>query len=293
MAVLFETKQKTIPLINDFIIPPFSYLDTKMKYWKDRRSMWNKYVGDSTETRDGDFGRAYNFQKQSLQKRTSTFDPVLVEIMYKWFCPKENIKILDPFGGEQTKGVVAGCLGYDYYGIELRQEQVDVNTKLAEKYPSVHYVCGNSVHIDDVFMNNDFTFLFTSPPYYNLEVYSDGDSDISAKQSYEDFMFDLTRIFIGCYRLMQNNTFAVIKVGELRKDNGSYYGFVPDFIRMMVQCGWQYYNEIILLNDIGSAQLRAAGNMKSRKIVKLHQNILVFYKGDMSKIKYNYKELRE
>ena len=263
-----------------------------MKYWKDRRSMWNKYIGDSTETRDGDFGRTFNIQKQSLQKRTSTFDPVLVELMYKWFCPKGNIKILDPFGGEQTKGLVAGLLGYEYHGVEIRQDQTDYNKILAEKYSNVHYICGDSTQIDDILTDTDFTFCFTSPPYYNLEVYSDSESDISAKQSYEDFMFDLTRIFTGCYRLMQNDTFTVVKVGELRKDDGSYYGFVPDIIRMMCNTGYKYYNEIILLNDIGSAQLRAAGNMKSRKIVKLHQNILVFYKGDISKIKYNYKELR-
>lgn len=292
MSILFEPKYKSIPLIDDFIIPPFSYLDTKMKYWKDRRSMWNKYVGDSTETRDDDFGRAYNFQKQSLQKRTSTFDPVLVELMYKWFCPKDNIKILDPFGGEQTKGIVAGCLGYEYYGMELRQEQVDLNRKLAEKYPTVHYVCGDSTKIIDAIDDRDFTFCFTSPPYYNLEVYSDNESDISTKQSYTAFLDFLFEIFEECYMMLQNNTFTVVKIGEVRNKYGSYYGLVPDFIRLMRAMGWKYYNEIILLNDIGSAQLRAAGNMKSRKIVKLHQNVLVFYKGDMSKIKDNYKELR-
>ena len=291
MAILFETNYKSIPLIDDFIIPPFSYLDTKQKYWKDRRTMWNKYVQDSTETRDGEFGRAFNFQKQSLQKRTSTFDPVLVELMYKWFCPKDSIKILDPFGGEQTKGIVAGLLGYEYHGVELRQEQVDLNKALTEKY-NVSYYCGNSENIDEIISDRDFTFMFTSPPYYNLETYSDNDSDISTKQSYEDFIEGLITIFNKTYGMMKDDTFAVIKVGEVRKNSGEYYGFVSDSIDIMCNCGWKYYNEIILLNDIGSAQLRAAGNMKSRKIVKLHQNVLVFYKGDMKNIKDKFKELR-
>lgn len=289
---LFDTNFKSIPLIQDFIIPPFSYLDTKQKYWKDRRSMWNKYIEDSTETRDGEFGRTFNIHKPSLQKRTSTFDPVLVELMYKWFCPNDGIKILDPFGGEQTKGLVAGLLGYEYWGIELRQEQVDYNRKKVEKYEKVNYVCGDSMKISDLITDNDFTFLFTSPPYYNLEVYSEDGNDISTKQSYEEFIQMLKRIFYFCYRMMKDNTFAVIKVGEIRKDSNEYYGFVPDCITMMTKIGWQYYDEIILLNDIGSAAIRAAGNMKSRKIVKLHQNILVFYKGDFDKITENYKELR-
>ena len=43
-------------------------------------------------------------------------------------------------------------------------------------------------------------------------------------------------------------------------------------------CGMKYYNEAILLNPIASASMRAEGNMKTRKLVKVHQNILVFKK---------------
>ena len=39
-----------------------------------------------------------------------------------------------------------------------------------------------------------------------------------------------------------------------------------------------FYNEGILLNAIASASMRASGNMKTQKLVKVHQNILVFKK---------------
>jgi hypothetical protein len=39
-----------------------------------------------------------------------------------------------------------------------------------------------------------------------------------------------------------------------------------------------YYNEGILLNAIGGASMRASGNMNSQKLVKVHQNILIFKK---------------
>ena len=39
-----------------------------------------------------------------------------------------------------------------------------------------------------------------------------------------------------------------------------------------------YYNEGILLNAIASASMRANGNMKTQKLVKVHQNILIFKK---------------
>ena len=47
----------------------------------------------------------------------------------------------------------------------------------------------------------------------------------------------------------------------------------------------EFYNDIILVDVVGSASQRAALNMKNRKVVKVHQNVLIFYKGDPKKIK--------
>ena len=289
---LFETKKEVIlnkTLLDSFVVPPFSTLDTRLGYWQDRKRMWNKYLGDTGETRDGQFGRTYNIQKQGLYKQTSMFDPVLVELMYKWFC-KEGGRILDPFGGEQTKGAVAGLMGYKYSGVEIRQEQVDVNNRYTEQFEDVHYICSDSRNIWNLLKENKYDMLLTSPPYFNLEEYSK--SDLSSLEDYDSFLDGLNSIFRACYSLMDEDTFAVIKVGEIRNRNGEMFGFVPDVINMLKYIGWKYYNEIILINQSGTAAIRSAGNMKSRKIVKCHQNILVFYKGDTKKIKERYEALR-
>lgn len=52
------------------------------------------------------------------------------------------------------------------------------------------------------------------------------------------------------------------------------------------------YNELILAESIGSAQLRCKRFMNSaRKVVKRHQNVLVFYKGNPKNIKAIYPEI--
>ena len=49
-----------------------------------------------------------------------------------------------------------------------------------------------------------------------------------------------------------------------------------DTVNAFKRCGMNYYNECILLNPIASASMRANGNMKTQKLVKVHQNVLIF-----------------
>lgn len=57
---------------------------------------------------------------------TSIFDPVLTELLYRWFCPPRGM-IADPFAGGSVRGIVASVLGFQYTGFELRAEQVAAN----------------------------------------------------------------------------------------------------------------------------------------------------------------------
>lgn len=59
----------------------------------------------------------------------------------------------------------------------------------------------------------------------------------------------------------------------------------------MLQAGFCLYNDIILLNAIGSAAMRVRRYMNSRKVARVHQNVLVFYKGDTTKIKDEFGEI--
>jgi len=272
-----------------FGVPPFSVLDARQGYWQERKREWLKLTGDLSETRDGEYGRISDGMITAINEGTSNFDPVLAEVMYKWFCI-DGGKILDPFGGEQTKGVVAGELGYKYIACEIRQDQVDLNNEKTEPYDNVMYYCGDSSEISDIIPDREFDMCFTSPPYYDLEVYSD--DDLSSLGTYDEFMALYRRIFEQCYDMMRDNTFLVIKVGEIRdKSTGNYRGFVSDNINLFKEIGFAYYNEIILVNPAGTAPLRANSNMVSRKVVKTHQNVLVFYKGDTKKIKDYFPQL--
>ena len=275
-----------------FIVPPFSVLDTRSGAWQERKRWWREITGDLSETRDGEYGRFTSGTGgivDGINGGTSNFDPVLAEVMMKWFCP-EGGSVLDPFGGEQTKGVVAGETGHPYTGVEIRQEQVDVDREHTAGYPGVEYICGASTMQEQIVRKRGFDMCLTSPPYYDREVYSA--EDMSALGTYEEFMQQYRSIFAQCYRLLADNSFLVVKVGEIRdKKSGEYRNFVSDTISAMLDAGFIYYDEIILVTAAGTARLRATKSMRSRKVCKVHQNVLVFYKGDLAAIQDRFPAL--
>jgi hypothetical protein len=107
--------------------------------------------------------------------------------------------------------------------------------------------------------------------------------------SYSDFLESYKNIFGQVYSVLDEDSFLVLKLGEIRdKNNGEYRGFIADNIRLMQDIGFKYYNELIMVLSHNTAFLKSDNYMRSRKMVKTHQNILVFYKGDVRNIKDKY-----
>lgn len=271
-------------LRDKFIEPPFSVLDTKSGNWQKRKKQWSRLGIESEIGRD-------NKQVNSIRLETngkdissnpyqSIFDPALCEVLYHWFC-QEGGSILDPFAGGSVRGIVANYLGYKYSGIDIREEQIESNREQAIKILPIQnqpqWYVGDSNELLDNKWNIEFDFVFSCPPYADLEVYSDLYGDISNKP-YNEFLKLYESIIKKSCKHLKNGGLACFVVGEVRDKNGFYLGFVPDTIKAFEKCGMKFYNEAILLNAIASASMRANGNMKSKKLVKVHQNILVFKK---------------
>lgn len=216
---------------------------------------------------------------------TSIFDPVLCELSYRWFCPPGGI-VLDPFAGGSVRGVVASKLGREYVGIELRAEQVEANRAQAEAIcddPAPIWHVGDSRNIRSIAKGVTADFMFSCPPYADLEVYSDDPADISTL-AYADFREVYFEIVAEACALLKTDRFACFVVGEVRGKDGNYYGFVPDTIEAFRRAGLGFYNETILVTAAGSLPIRAGKQFAAtRKVGKTHQNVLVFVKGDPKK----------
>jgi len=267
-----------VSLLRDtFIEPPFSVLDTKTGSWQDRKRKWVDLGIESDLGRDVElFNLACDVAPSA--KKVSVFDPALCEVLYSWFCPEGGL-ILDPFAGGSVRGIVANFMGYNYTGIDIRKEQIDSNIDQAAKIIKNNipkWIVGDSNLVLDG-LGGEFDFVFSCPPYGDLEVYSDIDGDISNK-AYSDFIDAYSEIIKKSCRLLKNGAYACFVVSEFRDKKGNYRGFVPDTISAFEKIGMRFYNEIILLNCIVSAAFRARNSMKNKKVVRIHQNILVFKK---------------
>lgn len=285
------TEKKSIS--DEFLIPPISVFDCKQGYWQDRKREWLNFGIKSDVGRDENLlggglkQLAENMGAETLTG-TSIFDPVLCEVIYKWFNVP-NGSIYDCFAGGSVRGIVAEKLGYKYTGIDLSERQIEANkVNASELNLNPTWYCDDSLNADKYVEDNSVDLIFSCPPYADLEVYSDKPNDIS-NMNYDDFKNAYKNIIDVSCRKLKNDRFAVFVVGDVRDKKGYYRNFIDYTKECFNSNGLMTYNEIILLEQLGTVPLRIRRQFNGgRKVVKTHQNILVFYKGDVKKIKENY-----
>lgn len=214
---------------------------------------------------------------------TSVFDPVLCELAYSWYTNAGDA-ILDPFAGGSVRGLVATLLDRKYTGVDLSETQIDTNRQIAgdvleDETKTPNWIVGDSCDIDKL-VKGKFDFIFTCPPYGDLEQYSDDPSDLSNMSS-EDFDKAYEEILKKSVAKLKDDRFLVIVVGNYRDKNGYLIDLVGKTVQCIEKAGARYYNDVIVRTPLGSAPTRASKQFDAtRKIVKVHQYFLVFVKGD-------------
>lgn len=286
-----DNEGSTASLADKFGIAPFSVLNAREGWWQGRKRAWLAIGIESELGRDaaayslnGEAAKKYDYLPD-IDTGVSVFDPTLCELAYSWFSPQGGT-VLDPFAGGSVRGVVASRLGRQYIGVELREEQVAANRlqsdELCAALPPVWHT-GDSRNIDRICADVGADFVFSCPPYADLEVYSDDPNDLSTLK-YEDFKPAYFEIIAKACAQLKDNRFACFVVGDVRDKKGNYYNFVGDTVEAFKAAGLHYYNEAVLVTSVGTLPIRVGRQFSAgRKLGKTHQNVLVFVKGDGKK----------
>lgn len=293
-------------------VPPFSVLDRRTETWQKRRKQWIDFGIASEQGREDVllFGKHLNIRIGPITKQgepqkdyrptVSVFDPVIAEIMIRWFClPEQRARIIDPFSGGSVRGIVSSFFSHEYVGLDLNPRQIDANERqyraLQDRMPENHikptWLLGDSYAIDEKLnqLNQEpFDFCLTSPPYFHIEHYSDDPHDLN-NLTYSDFKQRYTHIITSLAKHMKENTFIAWNVGNARDNSNEGDGFYmnqPDLTaQAFKEAGFKLYNELILVHPIYTLPFRLNGMfLPKRTIPRQHEFIQVFYNGSKKSI---------
>lgn len=236
---------------------------------------WRRLLGEDGHTGE----RAEKFRKDHDSVFTGThsvFPAPLIEWILLRYAPAGG-RILDAFAGGPPRGVVSSIMGYQYVGFEVRMAQIIENTDLLKALgleKNVKYI-----HADGRFLEGDlgkFDFALTCPPYYNLETYSDQPDDISNLGTYAEFNAGMAFSAMAHFELMKPEAFVAIVVGNFRDKTGELVDFRSHTVENFRAAGMTLFQDIILSKNFGSAAQRSTNAWKGKKLVSIHEHLLLF-----------------
>lgn len=232
-------------------------------------------------------GEIVHNKSKTLNGNASVLDPVACEVILRMFMPTEGKSVYNPFGGGVQFGFVTGSYGYEYLASEIRQNQCDANNILCQDFENVKWVKADS---SKYLPEKKYDLCFSCPPYYKVEEYLDYNGEIPEGElnsipTYEEFRDTLFEGYKKGIEVLNDNCFFVVMTGDSRDKNGAYYGCEAEHELFFKQQGLHIYNKIVYLECEFTRLAHAKVTLNYRKFPKREQKILVFYKGDMNKIK--------
>lgn len=230
---------------------------------------------------------------KSLNGNASVLDPTACEVILRMFMPKSGVRVYNPFGGGVQMGFITGGSGFEYLATEIRQNQVDANNALCQDFYNTKWIKADSSKYEP---KQKYDLIFTCPPYYRVEKYIDydgiiPDGELNFMSTYEEFRDTLFEGYKKAINVMNDNTFFVVMTGDSRDKNGAYYGCEAEHELFFKEQGLYIYNKIVYLESEFTRRAQAKKTLHYRKFPKSEQKILVFYKGDIKKIKDLYPNI--
>ena len=292
-------------------INPTNIWNSAKGEWRLEKQKWNELINNAGmlaevsnptyASREGCWqkggGLAQFATGESLNDGASVLDPFVCELLLKLFMPKEGKSVYNPFGGGVQMGFISGFYDYEYLSTEIRQNQCDANNAIVKAYQmnNVNWkLHDSSTYFDE---NKKFDMIFTCPPYYLVEDYRDYDGvkpekELNGLDTYEEFRDMLFKGYEKAIEMLNDNCFVCIMVGDSRDPKtGGYYCAEAETEVFLKQQGLHVYNRIVYLETQFTRAMQTKSTIKSRKIPKCEQKIIVAYKGNTNNIVNLYEDI--
>jgi len=262
---------------------------TREGCWQGESGFSNVVLSNNTVEK----GKVKHNKGKSFNGNASVLDPVACDVILNFFMPKNGVRVYNPFGGGVQMGFVTGWNGYEYLATEIRQNQVDANNSLCQDFYNTKWIKEDSSKYKP---KQKYDLIFSCPPYYRVEEYLDYEGNVPENElnhlpTYEIFRDTLFEGYKNAINAMNDNTFFVVMTGDSRDNKGAYYGCEAEHELFFKEQGLHIYNRITYLECEFTRLAQAKRTLDYRKFPKREQKILVFYKGDIKKIKELYPSI--
>lgn len=96
--------------------------------------------------------------------------------------------------------------------------------------------------------NKSVASIVTSPPYFAMRNYGNGEAELGLEKDREDYIKNLINIFKECHRVLKDDGSLMVNINE-KVEGGFYRGVVYQFVGEMLKNGWDLNDEIIWLKN--------------------------------------------
>ena len=309
-----KKKPKSRPTLADqFIVPPLSVLDGRRGYWQDRRRAWRSagivdqaaapevtphmYIpgyyekieaGMTGQEIEREFADSGGKLPEDVSRRNLT-DPVLAEVMVRWFSAPGD-KILDCYVGDGVRAAVSGVLGRNYIGMGEELDDFepilgmykDVSSNVNTLPSDARGKFGSGIEpkfTKDVIPDGPYSLGLICPPMPNMRRRKDPSR--FSEMAYHDWYARLVKVSQTVFERLDDHSLCACLIAEPRFKDGLQPGALSQYGVDMNAIGFVPMNECAVLNPIGSGAIRAKKDfLAGRKMTRTHAHMLVFCKGD-------------
>lgn len=207
----------------------------------------------------------------SGSQSVSNFRPTISKFLYERFCD-ETFVVLDPCMGYGGRLLGASTSVGKYVGVDPSTEAIAGNNNLANFIQSVEkktaeFELINAPFEDVEFEGETFDFIFTSPPYFNVEKYSYEETQSHMRyQKYDIWVEGFLKPFIY-------NSFRFLKTGRYFALNVHGEDLIKDSLRIALECGFT----LVETHQMRLSKICGRGQNKTIEKYK-HEPIFIFKK---------------
>ncbi|MEA1994262.1 MAG: DNA methyltransferase [Euryarchaeota archaeon] len=187
----------------------------------------------------------------------ASFDKELPKRLIRYFTfPGDTV--LDPFVGSGTTLEAAQETGRNAVGIDCSLKAIGVSKKKINPRDNLSITAmGGDARDLSRFGKNEFDFIVTSPPYFDIVRYSTDNSQIGNLKDYGEFIENVIIAFEECRRVLKLKKYLSVITADIRKAH-QYYPTHIDYINRLGEIGFKLHQ--IMINEFKSSGFRTKGD---------------------------------